>query len=75
MSDLLKELDKVEFERRFPDVYISDWSQVGALLDDGTILFMFDWNGEKYIADGYDYIPEYKQIDEDEFEIVGYRKC
>lgn len=75
MSDLLHELDRVEFETRFPEIYISDWTQVSVCLDDGTVLLESEWNGEKYISDGYDYIPEYQQTDDDEYDIVGYRKC
>lgn len=30
------------------------------------------WNGEYYDADGFQVVPQYQQIGEDEFEIVGY---
>lgn len=30
------------------------------------------WNGEFYDADGFEVVPQYQLIGEDEFEIVGY---
>lgn len=30
------------------------------------------WNGEYYDADGFQVAPQYQQIGEDEFDIVGY---
>lgn len=30
------------------------------------------WNGECYDAEGFEVVPKYQQIGEDEFEIVGY---
>ena len=37
------------------------------------ILIEREWNGEKYIlGNGKSYRPVYRQLDEDDYEIIGY---
>lgn len=52
-------------------------------LENGVALFKEDWNGEYYsngfdlekeIETNYDYIPVYKEVAEDEFEIIGFKE-
>lgn len=46
-------------------------------LEDGTLLHSSEWNGEVYTVKNKDgsetiYFPVYNQIDEDEYEIIGF---
>lgn len=43
-------------------------------LEDGTLLHPSEWNGEKYFADGHEYVPVYNKIGDDEYEIIGFEK-
>lgn len=58
--------------------YLADYE-----LENGILLFDSDWNGEIY-REGFDpktkknngryYRPVYKEVDEDEFEIIGFEE-
>ena len=46
-------------------------------LEDGTLLHLSEWNGECYTVKNQDgsetrYFPIYNQIDDDEYEIIGF---
>lgn len=46
-------------------------------LEDGTLLHSSEWNGEVYTVKNKDgseirYFPVYNQIDDDEYEIIGF---
>ena len=44
-------------------------------LENGDILYAMDWNGERYeISNGTYWTPVYQEVDEDEFEIIGFEK-
>ena len=47
-------------------------------LEDGTLLHSSEWNGEDYTLkiNGVEavYKPVYKEVDEDEYEIIGFEK-
>lgn len=76
---MIREISKKEFEEKFPEIstYGINWTQV--FLENGVILLDSEWNGEEYIVRGLDgsekvYTPVYSEVDEDEFEIVGYEE-
>ncbi len=72
---MLKELTREEFEKKYPDVYVSDHRQVNVYLENGIVLCDFEWNGEFYnLVNGDCYEPVTRKIDEDDFEVAGYRK-
>lgn len=56
-------------------------SGVDYTLENGTKLYLMDWNGEIY-TNGFNngshtylgYRPVYKEISEDEFEIIGFEE-
>lgn len=77
--ELIKEISKEEFEKRFPEVstYGIDWTET--FLENGVILLDSDWNGEEYCSlcpDGVKrwYRPVYEELGDDEFEIIGYEE-
>lgn len=43
-------------------------------LEDGELLHYTEWNGEYYETENGIYRPFYKQIDDDEWEIIGFEK-
>lgn len=43
-------------------------------LEDGELLHFTEWNGEYYETESGIYRPIYKQIDDDEWEIIGFEK-
>lgn len=43
-------------------------------LEDGELLHFTEWNGEYYDTESGIYRPVYKQIDDDEWEIIGFEK-
>lgn len=43
-------------------------------LENGELLHPTEWNGEYYETETGIYRPVYKQIDEDEFEIIGFEE-
>lgn len=43
-------------------------------LEDGELLHFTEWNGEYYETESGIYRPVYKQIDDDEWEIIGFEK-
>ena len=65
---MLKGLTLTEFKEKFPQV-----STLNVFLENGEILIEKEWNGEKYIlGNGKSYRPVYRQLDEDDYEIIGY---
>ena len=73
--EVLEELNKAEFEKRFPETStygLQDYSPV--YLENGIILIDSEWNGERYSGEYGEYRPVYQHI-EDDFEIVGYEEC
>lgn len=72
---MLKEITRKEFESKYPTIYISDPGQVAVYLEDGTFLLYSEWNGECFIEeDGFHYGPVTRQIDDDDFETIGYER-
>lgn len=76
---LIREISKEEFKRKFSRIstYGIDWTQ--KFLENGTILLDSEWNGEEYNSlcpDGIKrcYKPVYKEVDADNFEIIGYEE-
>lgn len=74
---MLKEITKKEFEEKYPDgrTYGTHWcSEV--FLEDGTILWHQDWNGEEYNDNdtGKRYRPVYEEVGEDDYDIIGYEE-
>ena len=66
---MLKGLTLTEFKEKFPQV--STYGLEDPL--NGEILIEREWNGEKYIlGNGKSYRPVYRQLDEDDYEIIGY---
>lgn len=79
---MIKVLSKEEYESIFETVYDPN-KCVDAFLENGERLCRQNWNGEMYGDSinpeterytGKEYRPVYKQIDEDEFEVIGYEE-
>lgn len=75
--DVLEEISKAEFEKRFPDVSVYGISMYSAVyLENGIVCISNEWNGEYYIVkkDNKEVriVPVYKEIDNEDFEIIGY---
>lgn len=72
-TDVLSELSRKEFEEKFPDKSTCNLSQFPPVfLENGEILLQSEWNGECYNTGNTSYYPVYNQVDEDDFEIIGY---
>lgn len=72
-TDVLSELTRKEFEEKFPDKPTYNLSQFPPVfLENGEILLQNEWNGEAYHTENTRYFPVYNQVDEDEYEIIGY---
>ena len=71
---MLKGLTLTEFKEKFPQVSIYGLEDpLNVFLENGEILIEREWNGEKYILEnGRSYRPVYRQLDEDDYEIIGY---
>lgn len=71
---MLKGLTLAEFKERFPQVSIYRLEDpLNVFLENGEILTEREWNGEKYILEnGRSYRPVYRQLDEDDYETIGY---
>lgn len=71
---MLKGLTLTEFKEKFPQVSIYGLEDpLNVFLENGEILIEREWNGEKYILEtGKSYRPVYRQLDEDDYEIIGY---
>lgn len=74
---MLKEITIKEFQERFPEIstYGTHWcSEV--FLEDGTILWHQDWNGEEYndTDTGKRHRPVYEEVEDGNFEIIGYEE-
>ena len=71
---MLKGLTLTEFKEKFPQVSIYGLEDLlNVFLENGEILTEREWNGEKYILEnGRSYRPVYRQLDEDDYEIIGY---
>lgn len=72
---MLKEITMKEFQKRFPEIstYGTHWTSE-VFLEDGTILWEQDWNGEEYNDGHRRFRCVYKEVGEDEFEVVGYEE-
>ena len=70
--DILEEISKAEFKERFPEISAYGTDIFNVFLEDGTILWYSDWNGEEYMVNEKVYKPFYKQNGEDDFETIGY---
>ena len=69
--ELLEAMTAKEFDAAYPDVYVS--GDVAEYLENGVVLLSSEWNGEEYTLENGDrYRPAYRQIDEDNYEIVGF---
>ena len=71
---MLKGLTLTEFKEKFPQVSTYGLEvPLNVFLENGEILIEREWNGEKYIlGNGKSYRPVYRQLDEDDYEIIGY---
>ena len=70
--DIIEEISKAEFEKRFPDVSTYGLEQNSPVyLENGVICIDTEWNGERYIIDNMEIVPVYEEVDGD-FEIIGY---
>ena len=71
---MLKGLTLTEFKERFSQVSTYGLEDpLNVFLENGEILIEREWNGEKYILEnGRSYRPVYRQLDEDDYEIIGY---
>ena len=71
---MLKGLTLAEFKERFPQVRTYGLEDpLNVFLENGEILIEREWNGEKYILEnGKSYRPVYRQLDEDNYTIIGY---
>lgn len=70
----VKGLTLTEFKEKFPQVSTYGLEDpLNVFLENGEILIEREWNGEKYIlGNGKSYRPVYRQLDEDDYEIIGY---
>lgn len=72
-TNVLSELTRKKFEEKFPDKPTYNLSQFQPVfLENGEILLQNEWNGEAYHTENARYFPVYNQVDEDEYEIIGY---
>lgn len=65
--DILMEISKTDFLKRFPDKSLYGLDNP-ILLEDGAILLSSEWNGYEYHSDGHIYRPYYLY----NTEIIGY---
>lgn len=82
---MIKEIGRQEFEKRYPEVYISDAGQVAAYLENGTVLLNSEWNGENYTVKDengaekrYRPVEQPSETDEDgevlQYDVIGYEE-
>lgn len=82
---MIKEIVRKEFEKRYPEVYISDAGQVAAYLENGVVLTESEWNGESYTVKDengaekrYRPVEEPTETDENgevlQYDVVGYEE-
>jgi hypothetical protein len=73
---MLNTISYQEYSERYDDVIVNWDMYVDAFLENGDVLWNKDWNGEIYSNQetGKEYRPVYRQIDEDEFEVIGYEE-
>ena len=71
---MLKELTLAGFKEKFPQINTYGLEDpLNVFLENGEILIEREWNGEKYILENEkSYRPVYRQLDEDDYEIIGY---
>lgn len=74
LVEMLQEITREEFEKRFPDVstYDANYDPLAIFLENGTILLDSEYNGEKYNLNNSTFYPVYRFLENDEIEIVGY---
>ena len=81
---MIKEIVRKEFEKRYPEVYISDAGQVAVYLENGVVLNN-EWNGESYTVKDengaekrYRPVEEPTETDEDgealQYDVIGYEE-
>lgn len=71
--DVIEEITKAEFKKRFPDVSTYGLDMyMPVFLENGIICIDKEWNGERYIINNMEIIPVYEEVGEDDFEIIGY---
>ena len=69
--EIIEEISKEEFHEKFPDAI--DVDDAEAYLENGNILLISEWNGEKYFSDGKILKPVYREdASYDSVDIVGY---
>lgn len=81
---MIREIGRQEFEKRYPEVYISDAGQVAAYLENGIALLNSEWNGESYTINenggerGYRPVEKPTETDEDgevlQYDVIGYEE-
>lgn len=70
--DVLEEITKSEFEKRFPSVPTRGLLNP-VYLENGVILLQEEWNGEEYsLENGRSYRPVYRKNGEDDYETIGF---
>lgn len=71
--DVLQEISKSEFENKFPDISTYGLEQNSPVyLENGIICIDTEWNGYQYSTDKGTIIPVYEEVEEDDFQIIGY---
>ena len=71
--DVIEEITKAEFKKKFPEVSTYGLEQNSPVyLENGIICIDKEWNGEQYSTDKGTIVPVYEEVEEDDFEIIGY---
>lgn len=61
--DIIEEISKAEFEKKFPEVSTYGLGQLmPVFLENGTICIDTEWNGERYSTDKGIIVPVYEEI-------------
>ena len=71
-EELVHELTPTNFDKRYGTSWSGGDHRDLLFLDNGAVVDRSTWNGEMYL-DGH-YMPAYDEIEEDVFEIVGYKE-
>lgn len=72
---MLKEITMDEFQKRFPEISTYGTHCMSEVfLEDGTILWEQDWNGEEYNDGERRFRRVYEETEDGFFEIIGYEE-
>ena len=71
--DVIEEITKAEFEEKFPEVSTYGLDiYMPVFLENGIVCIEKEWNGEQYSTDKGIIVPVYEEVEEDDFQIIGY---